>query len=232
MIVNSCTMKKLKNVTNSQDDSVSTTQRSNVLHNSLEHTLSESSPLKLWVMTHSTRLPACHQDVHLLPHQISYELKIPWLWNSMIVLWLRFVTLKFQRRTLCAVYLQDGIFWTHCFQALRICRHLMQWVLPLFVFVTLNRWYLSRSPFKWAKQEYFRYFITLFTLCLQTEAPSQFDSKLPPITGEDVEFLREQVPELSSNLKYVRFVILGCENKTIVYCACNFLIYSLLRNGI
>ncbi len=41
------------------------------------------------------------------------------------------------------------------------------------------------------------------SMLLQTEAPSQFDNKLPPITGEDVEFLREQVPELSPTLRSV-----------------------------
>ena len=72
-------------------------------------------------------------------------------------------------------------------------------------------------------------------LCLQTEAPSQFDSRLPPITGEDVEFLREQVPELSSNLKFVvlkKIRFWDLKIKTILHLTYNFLMFSTLRNSI
>lgn len=72
-------------------------------------------------------------------------------------------------------------------------------------------------------------------LCLQTEAPSQFDSRLPPITGEDVEFLREQVPELSSNLKFVvlkKIRFWDLKIKTVLHLTYNFLMFSTLRNSI
>lgn len=42
--------------------------------------------------------------------------------------------------------------------------------------------------------------LPIFTI-LQTKAPSSFDTKLPPITPDDVTFLSNRVPELADKLK-------------------------------
>ena len=38
---------------------------------------------------------------------------------------------------------------------------------------------------------------------LQTKAPFAFDTKLPPITSDDISFLRNRVPELAEKLRFV-----------------------------